>query len=280
MKTNTESEKPKTSRIESFEIDIPQLNRARTVWIYLPPNYDPSGDPMPVIYMQDGQNLFYDKLSAYGISWHVNKNLDRIFAEIGRSAIVVGVECNDRRRLSEYSPWRAGIFAFKVQKMAKGYNRGGEGKKYAEFFAKNLKPTIDSRYNTDKERHATAVLGSSMGGLISCYLGLKYQRIYETMGLFSTYTPFNQLAFDWFLHETPQTLPQHAVVYCGGKEGLEATSDKQMMNCSVKLYKQLSKRGISTELMLDSEMVHNETSWDVYFSKFAVEFLQRYYQDK
>lgn len=269
------------SKIESFEIDIPQLKRSRTVWVYLPDNYDPTGEPFPVIYMHDGQNLFYDKLTAYGTAWHADKSLDKIYAATGRSAIIVGVECNDKRRLSEYSPWKVSVFALKARRtVAKGLNRGGEGKQYAEFFAKTLKPAIDSKYNTDKERNATAVIGSSMGGLISCYLGLSYQRIYETMGLFSTFTPFNQAAFDNFVRKTPQSLPQHAVIYCGGKEGLDTTSDKHMMKCSVSLYKKLAKRGIECELLINSEMAHSEAAWDEYFGKFASDFLERYYQNR
>ncbi len=264
------------SKIESFETDIPQLNRKRTVWVYLPDNYEQTGTPLPVIYMHDGQNLFYDKLTAYGTAWHVDKTLDEIFSASGLSAIVVGVECNDKHRLSEYSPWKISPLAVRHRRSLPKENRGGEGKKYGEFFAKVLKPTIDSKYNTDKERNATAVIGSSMGGLISCYLGLKYQRIYETMGLFSTYTPFNQSAFNRFLKRTPQTLAQHALVYCGGKEGLAATSDKAMVQASVDLYKRLSKRGVSCELLVNSDLKHFETAWDIYFRKFAYDFLQRY----
>lgn len=269
------------SQIESFETDIATLGRSRTVWVYLPTDYDPEGKPYPVIYMHDGQNLFYDKLTAYGTAWHVDKSLDKIFSQTGRSAIVVGVETNAKHRLSEYSPWKVFPLAFYLRRtLAKGTNKGGEGKQYAEFFAKVLKPYIDSHYNTDKERDATAVIGSSMGGLISCYLGLKYQRIYSTMGLFSTFTPFNLPAFNRFLRKTPQILPQQAVVYCGGKEGLDTVTDGFMQKCSVNLYKKLSKRGIATELWLDSELPHSESAWDVYFEKFASDFLERYYQSK
>lgn len=269
------------SQIESFEMDIAALKRSRTVWVYLPTGYDPDGEPYPVIYMHDGQNLFYDKLTSYGTAWHVDKSLDKIFEETGRSAIVVGVESNGKHRLSEYSPWKVFPFAFRLRHtLAKGTNKGGEGKQYAEFFAKVLKPYVDARYNTDKEREATAVAGSSMGGLISCYLGLTYQRLYGTMGLFSTFTPFNLPSFNRFVRKTPQTLSQRAVVYCGGKEGLDTTSDGFMQKCSVRLYKKLSKRGIPTELWLDSEMPHSESAWDVYFEKFAQDFLERYYQTK
>ena len=263
------------SKIESFEISIPQLNRSRTVWVYLPDNYSPQGEPLPVIYMQDGQNLFYEKLTAYGMAWHVDKTLDAIFKHTGRSAIVVGVESNDKHRLSEYSPWKVGGNAL-VRKVAKGQNRGGDGKKYAEFFAKTLKPTIDAKYNTNKERNATAIIGSSMGAFISCYIALTYQRIYETIGLFSTATYFNQLAFDAFLKKTPQTLPQHALVYCGGSEDGLLKRSAMVSNCSIKLYEALSSRNVVTELLVASQMPHNENAWEVYFKKFAYDFLERY----
>lgn len=265
------------SKIESFEIFIPQLNRSRTVWVYLPDNYKQMGEPCPVIYMQDGQNLFYDKLTAYGMSWHVDKTLDALYKHTGRGVIVVGVESNDKHRFSEYSPWICSVSSGNVRAIAKSGNRGGEGKKYAEFFAKTLKPAIDAKYNTDKDRNATAVIGSSMGGFISCYLGLTYQRIYETMGLFSTATYFNQASFNRFLKKTPQTLPQHALVYCGGNEGEVIKDNAFVSECSVKLYKALASRsGVVAELLVNSEMKHNENAWDVYFRKFAYDFLERY----
>ena len=64
------------SKIESFEMEITTLGRSRKVWVYLPENYSESADGFPVIYMHDGQNLFYDELTAYGVAWHVDKVLD------------------------------------------------------------------------------------------------------------------------------------------------------------------------------------------------------------
>lgn len=260
------------SKVESFQMEIPQLGRMRTVWVYLPDNYNKKGNPYPVIYMHDGQNIFYDRLTAYGTAWHVDKTMDQIYQLTGKSAIVVGVECNPARRLSEYSPWKTNL----PMKGFPSNNRGGEGAKYAEFFAKNLKTEIDSKYNTDPQRVATAVIGSSMGGLISLYIGLKYQRLYETMGLFSPFTPFNFGATRRFLKSTPQILPQHALVYCGGKENI-SVSDKIMEKASIELYNKLSQRQVVTELLFNSDMVHNERAWDIYFRKFAMDFLNRYY---
>lgn len=270
-------------KIENFEVEITTLNRTRKVWVYLPDGYERESDKRyPVIYMHDGQNLFYDKLTAYGAAWHVERAIDGICAATGNACIVVGVECLPERRLSEYSPWKMTPLAYLANKNPQDKcNRGGEGGAYGEWFATALKQLIDKRYNTDPSRNATAVAGSSMGGLISCYLGLKYQQIYETMGLFSTYTEFNQWAFDKFVRSTPQTEKQHAFVYCGGKEWGEGDKgNRVMVRNSVRLYDVLAKRNVACELVLNSELPHYETAWEIYFRKFAQDFLSRYYTSK
>ncbi len=268
------------AKIENFEMEITTLGRMRTVWVYLPDNYTDKGDGFPVIYMHDGQNLFYDRLTAYGAAWHVDKVLGDIYRTTGMSCMVVGVECNDKVRFSEYSPWKA-VPNMRNRPKEKE-NQGGDGVKYGEWFATVLKPYIDNRYNTDKHRMATAVAGSSMGGLISCYIGLKYQRIFETMGLFSTYTAFNQPAFNHFENSTPQNLPQHAFIYAGGKEwGQEdSKANRQMVTIAVNLYNTLFKRQICCELVVDSELPHYETAWETYFRPFAESFLERYSEFK
>lgn len=270
------------SKIESIELEITELNRLRTVWVYLPDNYDPSGEALPVIYMHDGQNLFYDRLSTSGKSWRVDKTLDELFSETGKSCIVVGVECNDKVRLSEYSPWRISPSAVKSKSTANKTrkNRGGEGRRYGDWFAKTLKPYIDSNYNTDRDRVATAVAGSDMGAYISCYLTLTYQRVYETVGLFSTFTQFNEPALYKYEKKTSQALSQHALVYVGGKEWGKDKADKRMTEQSRKLYDRLAKRGILCEFVVNSELAHNESAWEIYFRKFAQDFLDRYQEYK
>ena len=269
------------SRIESFEMQIPQLNRSRKVWVYLPDGYEQKGAKRyPVIYMHDGQNLFYDELTAFGTAWHVDKVLDEIYAQTGNACIVVGVESIAETRMNEYSPWKMSSSPRHDKKeILKEVGKcGGEGVQYGEFFAETLKSYIDAHYNTDPSRAATAVAGSRMGGLISCYLGLKYQHVYETMGLFSSYTDFNRGEYERFVRLTPQTEYQHAFVYCGGKEwGDDLPRNKRMEAQSVKLYETLAKRNVSCELVLNSDLPHYETAWEIYFRPFAHDFLSRYF---
>lgn len=268
------------SRIESFEIEIPQLNRSRIVWVYLPDGYD-DGDCFPVIYMQDGQNCFYDRLCRFGNSWRAAETMDEIDAKFGYKAIVVAVESDERFRLSEYSPWKIAFGAFKAKRtVAKSrLNRGGDGDKYAEFFVKNLMTEVNSRYKTEKVRQGNAVIGSSMGGLISAYLGLEYQRQFSQIGLFSTYTEFNQKRWNRFVKKTVISKPTRAVIYCGGKEGDEFTTDKRMKCNSVKLYDDLVRSGVDCRLVLESGNAHNELAWRQFFGVFALDFLQRYYDN-
>ena len=265
------------SKIENFILEITPLKRMRKVWVYLPDNYSEKGKGFPVIYMHDGQNLFYDELTAYGTAWHVDKCLDDIYAKTGKSCIVVGVENDGERRLSEYSPFKIHPIAFKEKRTLAKHDRGGEGAQYSQWFATELKSYIDQHYNTDKERNATAVAGSSMGGLISCYLGLKYQHVYETMGLFSTYTQFNQAAFNRFVRNTTYVEHQHAFIYCGGDEWDEYTSSERMVRDSYNLYKVLVKRfNVHCQLVVDSKLHHEESAWEIYFYKFAQDFLERF----
>lgn len=266
------------SLIESFEVNIARLKRRRKVWVYLPDDYKSDGKPVPVIYMQDGQNLFYDELTPYNKAWHADKVLDKIFKATGRSAAVVGVECLPEKRLSEYSPWKASP---DFLRRSAGYatDIGGEGTAYAEFFARDLVKEVESRYNFACTRDGRAVVGSSMGGLISCYIALLYQDVFETSGLFSTFTPFNSRAVGLFLKNTVQVYTQYAYIYCGGKEGLDVP-DALMVRASEKLYESFATRGIVTELVIDSHMEHSEVAWEKYFYGFAFGFIARYYDCK
>ena len=151
---------------------IPQLGRTRRVWIYLPKGYATSGRRYPVLYMHDGQNVFDAATSGFG-EWGVDETLDSLHAAGARDAIVVAVDHGGTKRLDEYSPWRNARYG------------GGEGAAYVDFLAHMLKPWIDRRYRTLPDAANTGIAGSSMGGLISLYAGLKYPRVFGRAGVFS-----------------------------------------------------------------------------------------------
>jgi predicted alpha/beta superfamily hydrolase len=155
---------------------MPQLRRTRRVWVYLPPGYDEASPKRyPVLYLQDGQNVF-DQFTSFAGEWGVDETLDALAAS-GQdlsSCVVVAVDNADKHRLDEYSPWRN-----------RRTGRGGEGEQYTDFLVHTLKPYIDHHYRTRPEREATGILGSSMGGLLATYAALRFPAVFGRVGVFS-----------------------------------------------------------------------------------------------
>jgi predicted alpha/beta superfamily hydrolase len=151
---------------------IPQLNRFRRISIYLPSDYLESKAGYPVIYMQDGQNVFDEATANFG-EWQVDETLLRLEKERNFKAIVIAIDNGQDHRMAEYNPW-----------IHKKYG-GGEGDEYVDFIVHTLKPFIDKQYRTQPEAANTAIIGSSMGGLISIYAIMKYPNIFGKAGVFS-----------------------------------------------------------------------------------------------
>ncbi|TAE69911.1 MAG: alpha/beta hydrolase [Bacteroidetes bacterium] len=160
--------------ILSEDFFMPQFNQKRRIWIYLPPDYETSGNKRyPVLYMQDGQNLF-DAASSFAGEWAVDNNLNALF-ERGESQglIVIGIDNGSDTRTYEYCPHRNPKFG------------GGGGKLYLRFLVETLKPFIDQNYRTYADRDSTGIMGSSLGGLISFYAGIEFPKVFGKIGVFS-----------------------------------------------------------------------------------------------
>jgi len=150
---------------------IPQLNKKRRVWIYLPPSYSTSKKSYPVIYMHDGQNLFDAATSGFG-EWKIDEFLDSVALKGGKEFIVVGVDHGGTERLTEYNPYDSEYGS-------------GKGKRYVAFLAETLKPFVDKNYRTKSDFKYTTVAGSSMSGLISMYAVTEYPKVFGNAGVFS-----------------------------------------------------------------------------------------------
>jgi predicted alpha/beta superfamily hydrolase len=183
---------------------IPQLNRTRRVWIYLPTGYSTSEKRYPVLYMHDGQNVF-DDLTSFAGEWNVDETLDSI-GNHAREMIVVAVDNGEAKRINEYYPYD----------MAK-YGKG-EGDQYVDFLVKTLKPFIDKTYRTEKGKNTTFIAGSSMGGLISMYAILKYPRVFGGAGIFSPAFWIGPQIFD-DIRAKGAKVNSKIYFYCGAQEG-------------------------------------------------------------
>ncbi len=142
---------------ESIHLDA--VARDADLYILLPKNHDDGDKSFPVVYMHDGQNLFsqYVEDSYASRTWQIEHAISQPDMP---EVIVVGISSpKSERRLDEYSPW-----VFEID-----YPRGGAGEKYMRAIKETIKPMIDARFNTDASKDATALIGSSMGGIISLY---------------------------------------------------------------------------------------------------------------
>jgi len=149
-------------KIVDTAFNIPELNRKRRVWVYLPKNYATTNKTYPVMYLNDGQNLFNEQTAAFG-EWGIDECLDSLQNQIGKETIIVGIDNGLGKRMTEYNPYDHVQFG------------KGEGKAYTNFLVNTLKPFIDSKYRTKKSVENTFIGGSSMGADISLYACLNIQ---------------------------------------------------------------------------------------------------------
>lgn len=179
--------------IEIFR-DYPDQVRGgtRTLRIYTPDAYRRNPQArFPVLYMQDGQNVFAHPESARFETWGANTVLDKLVEE-GRLEpwIIVAID-HAVDRFGDYSPWD-----FPKAKVKAHADR------YARFLIDQLKPDIDRRYRTRTQPEWTAVMGSSLGGLISLYLGWRHGDVFGRIGGVSPTVMWSdgQLTAHWTRH--------------------------------------------------------------------------------
>jgi predicted alpha/beta superfamily hydrolase len=226
------------------ELNMPELGRTRKIRLYLPPGYATSGKHYPVLYMHDGQNLF-DAVTAYADEWQVDEAMDALARDGKLEAIVVGIDNGQEKRMTELNPFDHPEFG------------KGEGKGYLSFIVNTVKPMIDARYRTKPDRANTAVMGSSMGGLISHYAMLQHPTVFSKAGIFS---PSYPIGHEMFKAAAAKPGPTDARMYLlvGTKEGDE------MVKQAVRMREQLVKMGhpeANTTVKVVRDGEHSEAFW-------------------
>lgn len=192
------------------ELYSPQLGNLRSILVHLPPSYHSDTDKRyPVVYMQDGENLF-DQQVAFGDEWNVDETLYQLVNE-GLEVIVVGIPSRDER-LDEYSPF-----------FDQSYG-GGKGDAYLAFIVETVKPIIDADFRTQPQRSTTGILGSSMGGLISLYGYLTFSQVFGFVGILSPAIWFADNAMFAYL-EGIQQLPKGKVYIDVGQQEVSDEPD-------------------------------------------------------
>ena len=246
----------KNVRIIDTAFFIPQLNRTRRIWVYLPPTYNSSTKKYPVLYMHDGQNLFDDATSFSG-EWGVDEAIDTLGSKY-KECIVVGIDNGGEKRLNEYCPYDFSLSGI----AANNKTNVGEGRKYVEFLVKTLKPFIDKKYRTLKDSKNTFTAGSSMGGLISMYAVLEYPKIFGGAGVFSPAFWVGPKIFDDIKAKGKKVYAK-IYFYAGDAEG------ETMVPMTIRAFNEMhrvSKSKMAEVIRAGGK--HNEPRWRIEFPLF------------
>jgi enterochelin esterase-like enzyme len=228
------------------------LRADRDVIVYVPPDYDADAErTYPVLYLQDGQNLFDPETSFIpGRTWEVRERADAaIEAGEVEPLVIVGIYNAGDRRLAEYTherDWQRG---------------GGEAEHYGRMLVEDLLPWIAARYRVRSDRESTGMGGSSLGGLVTLYLGLKHAERFGKLAVMSPSVWWNHKSILGYLNErAPQVWERPRMwLDVGDREGKRTLLDADH------LARRLKANGWVQGETLHYEHVaggtHDEASW-------------------
>jgi enterochelin esterase-like enzyme len=230
----------------------------RTITVWLPPGAFDNAS-LPVLYMHDGQNLFAPEALWGG--WQVGTTLDdAIAADLLSPMIVVGID-NTAARMDEYT---------QVGDVLDGMPVGGRADEYADFLVTGIKPFIESRYQAESDRESVAVMGSSLGGLVSLYIGLRHPDVFGQIASMSGTIAWgsigasNPTILDAYAEQP--TIGLRIYLDSGGNEGSGCPEDGSDNYCgNIELADTLRGLGWVDEQDLfyrwDPGAPHNEAAW-------------------
>jgi predicted alpha/beta superfamily hydrolase len=226
------------------------LRNQRDLIVYLPPGYDSQPfTRFPVLYLHDGQNLF-DRATAFGgVDWNVHGAADRLItAGEVTPLFIVGIYNAGKSRIHEYTPTKAPKLG------------GGRSDRYAKFLIQEVMPFMQHEYRILTDSRLTGIGGSSLGGLLSLYLGLKMPRTFGKIAALSPSVWWNQRMILRFAATAAPVQPRPSIwLDIGTKEGPRIVPDVEQFRDI------LLKKGWCLGEDLHYERVeggeHNEAAW-------------------
>jgi enterochelin esterase-like enzyme len=228
------------------------LPDSRDLIVYLPPGYDDEPErSYPVLYMQDGQNLFDGRTSFIrDRTWEMREQTDEVI-EAGEvePLIVVGIYNTGERRLAEYTherDWQRG---------------GGEAHRYGLLLIEELMPWIASQYRVRTDRESTGLGGSSLGGLVTLYLGLRHAHYFGKLAVLSPSVWWNHKSILGYLNERAPQIWERPKMYLdvGEREGQRTLRDAEMLARRLKANGWVPGKSLHFERVYDG--THDEASW-------------------
>jgi predicted alpha/beta superfamily hydrolase len=226
------------------------LRKKRDLVVYLPGIYQRRPDlRFPVLYLEDGQNLF-DPATSFipGMYWRVGETADALIAQGAiQPLIIVGIYNTGKQRINEYTPTRD-------QKLG-----GGKADKYGRLLVEELKPFVESKYRVLGGTANSGLGGSSLGGLLTIYLGLKYPEVFGRLAVLSPSVWWNRRAILEFAAHAPLDARPRVWLDVGTKEDTHTVANVTALRDT------LMKRGWQDGRDLHFEVIdgaeHNEAAW-------------------
>ncbi|HXM22751.1 MAG TPA: alpha/beta hydrolase-fold protein [Terriglobales bacterium] len=242
-------------RLHEFHSRIFRNTRMLRVW--LPPRYDAPGNDTrhyPVLYLNDGQNLF-DRATAFaGVEWQVDETADRLIrqGEIP-PLIIVGIDNAHTDRIKEYLPYR--LFHPPILRP--------QGKRYPGFLMNEVMPFVYERYRIARGPENTGLGGSSLGALISLYTVIERPGVFgrlllESPSLFIS----NRRILKYSRHF--RRWPAKVFMAIGTREAGREDKDRQVVEDVRELEQSLRRAGLDEHRLLvkiDEGATHNEGEW-------------------
>jgi len=252
---------PPIERLQNHSFHSTILPDDRTISVYLPPQYDSEPNRrFPVFYLHDGQNLIDPQTSfVVGHTWRAGITADLTNRSgLAEPMILVGIANTGLRRMAEYTPTRDSRLG------------GGEGRAYGRLIVEELKPWIDSNFRTLPDAAHTGLGGSSLGGLITLYLGLQHPDVIGKLAVMSPSVWWDQRSILGFVAEYDAQPRPRIWLDIGTSEGTRHVRDAELLHR--RLVQQGWKPGLDLELVKDPGGVHNEDAWAARFDR-VLEFL-------
>ena len=218
--------------------------------VYLPPMYDEQPDRrFPVLFMQDGQNLFDpDTCFQKGNYWHMGETADALtLAGEIEPLIIVGIYNTGKHRIDEYTP---------VEDKRLG---GGQADAYGQMLVEELKPFVDRAYRTLPGEANCGLGGSSLGGRVTLYLGLRYTWLFSKLAVMSPSVWWRNRAILKTVAKIPRKPDLKIWLDIGTKEGQRALPDAQELKISLVKKGWVEGRDLSYLEVPDAE--HTESAW-------------------
>ncbi|MDA1265536.1 MAG: alpha/beta hydrolase-fold protein [Planctomycetota bacterium] len=244
-----------TGHLDLFDITSERLENTRKLRVWLPPGYDAEENATrryPVLYLHDGQNVFDRATSYLGTEWEADETATRLIeAKKIEPLLIVGIDHAGAARLAEYNP----PFT----------SKGGvahSGDRYLDFITQTVMPEVEGRYRVEPGPEHTALGGSSYGGNITLYAGMRHP---DRFGALLVESPVFWAFGPGLMNLCKQhEWTQRVFVASGDSESKEAKVQAgyergmEVLRATFTAQDLLPKRAL---LVVEPKATHHETSW-------------------